>query len=83
MLNKKRPGGGARGGPCEKSGQVVIWYPRSVCAKFGINRGNGSAVHSKAKSVTDRQRDKQTDRRTATKRQRQRDVHFDLHGAIR
>ena len=41
VFDKKRPGGGARGGPCEKSGlEVVIWHPRSVCAKFSIDRGN-------------------------------------------
>ena len=42
VFYKKRPDGGARGGPCEKSGlEVVIWHPRSVCAKFGMDRGNG------------------------------------------
>ena len=38
---KKRPDGGARGGPCGVQGmEVVIWHLRSVCAKFGIDRGN-------------------------------------------
>ena len=42
MFDKGRPGGGARGGPCEKSGlEVVIWHPRCVCVKFGVNRVNG------------------------------------------
>ena len=50
---KNRPHGGARGGPCEKAGlEVVICHPRSVCAKFGIDRGNGSGDKSRAKSVT-------------------------------
>ena len=34
MFDKNRPGGGARGGPCEKSGlEVVIWHPRIVCVQ--------------------------------------------------
>ena len=42
VFDKGRPGGGARGGPCEKSGlEVVIWHPRCVCVKFGVNRVNG------------------------------------------
>ena len=42
MFHKGRPGGGARGGPCEKSGQkVVVSHPRSVCGKFGVDRVNG------------------------------------------
>ena len=32
--------------------EVVICHPRSVCAKFGIDRGNGSEDKSRAKSVT-------------------------------
>ena len=43
MFYKNQPDGGARRGPCEKSGlKVVICHPRSVSAKFGIGRGNGS-----------------------------------------
>ena len=34
-----------------KSG-VVICHPTSMCAKFGIDRGNGSGDKSRAKSVT-------------------------------
>ena len=53
VFNKKRPGGGTRGGPYEKAGlEVVICHPRSVCAKFGIDRGNGSGDKSWGKSVT-------------------------------
>ena len=41
VFDSNRPGGGARGGPYEKSGlEVVIWHPRTVCARFGIDRGN-------------------------------------------
>ena len=37
---KSWPHDGARVGPCEKAGlEVVIWHPRSVCAKFGMDRG--------------------------------------------
>ena len=42
VFDKGGPGGGARGGPCEKAGlEVVIYPPRSVCAKFGVDRVNG------------------------------------------
>ena len=42
MFCKNRPYGGARGGLCEKAGlEVVICHPRSVCAKFSIDKGNG------------------------------------------
>ena len=41
VFDKVRPGGGARAGPCEKAGlEVVIYPPRSVCAKFGVDRVN-------------------------------------------
>ena len=41
-FDKGGPGGGARGGPCEKAGlEVVIYPPRNVCAKFGVDRVNG------------------------------------------
>ena len=40
---KDQPCGGTREGPCEKAGlEVVTCHPRSVCAKFSIDRGNGS-----------------------------------------
>ena len=29
----------------------MIFHPRSVCAKFGIDRGTGSGDKSRAKSV--------------------------------
>ena len=44
---KDRSNGGARGDQFEKAGLgVVICHPRSVCAKFGIDRGNGSRYKS-------------------------------------
>ena len=50
VLHKNRPHGGARGGPCEKAGvKLVISLPWSVCAKFGIDRGNGCGDKSRAK----------------------------------
>ena len=53
VFNKNRSGGGARGRPCEKSRlKVLIWHRRSVCAKFGIDRGNGSRDKSRDKSLT-------------------------------
>ena len=49
---KNRPYGGARGGPGEKAGlEVVICHPRSVCAKFSIDKGNGCGDIG-SKSVT-------------------------------
>jgi hypothetical protein len=48
---KKQPHGGAGRGACEKS-EVVVCQPRSVCAKFGMDRGNGGGDKSRAKSVT-------------------------------
>ena len=52
MYYKKRHDGGARGGPCEKSGlEVMIWHPRSVCAKFTMDRSNGCGDKGRAKSV--------------------------------
>ena len=64
---KNRPDGGARRGACEESGaEVVICHPRSVCAKFGIDRANGGGDKSRGKSVTctdsDRQRERRADR---------------------
>ena len=42
---KKLPHSGARRGPCEKSGvEVVVSQPRSVCAKFGIDRANSMVI---------------------------------------
>ena len=53
VVSKKQPHGGARTGACEKSGaEVVICQPRSVCAKFGMDRGNGARDKSRGKSVT-------------------------------
>ena len=47
MFSKKRTHGGARGGPCEKSGlEDVICHPGSVCATFDMDRGNGSGDKS-------------------------------------
>ena len=41
------------GGPSENAGQeVVICQPRSVCAKFGIDWGNGCGDKGREKSVT-------------------------------
>ena len=49
---KNLPYGGAREGPCERAGlEVVICHLTSVCAEFGIERGNGSGDKSRAKSV--------------------------------
>ena len=42
MFCKNRPHGGA-GGPYEKSGS------QGVCAKFGMDRGNGSGDMNRAK----------------------------------
>ena len=49
--------------PFDISGlDVVIWHPRNVCAKFGIDRGNGSRDKGRQKcDVMDRQTDRQTD----------------------
>ena len=50
VFYKKHPGGGARGGPCDKSGlEVVILSPSSVCAKYGMDRGNGCGDKGRAK----------------------------------
>ena len=62
---KNWPHGGARRRQCEKAGlEVAICHPRSVCAKFGIDRGNGCGDKGRAKSVgqTHRRTDGQTDR---------------------
>ena len=46
-----RPHGGARRGACQTS--ASDWASKEcVCAKFGIDRGNGSGDNSRAKSVT-------------------------------
>ena len=31
--------------------EVVVWHVRSVCAKFGMDRGSGSGDKRRAKSV--------------------------------
>ena len=42
VYEKGGPSGGARGAPREKSQlEVVIYAPRSVCAKFGVDSVNG------------------------------------------
>ena len=51
VFRKNRPDGVARRGPCKKWVEVVICHPRSVCAKFGMDRGNGAGDKSRGKSV--------------------------------
>ena len=42
VFYKSRPPGGAITGRSGKFGaEVHLWYPESVCAKFGIDRVNG------------------------------------------